>query len=153
MSLHNLRVPYAVPRSWPWALRLASASQRGANAVLAAMRGAWRQALARSSGVWDVKLDAVMSCYVKRGLLHCVTLCLLMGGSDYKHPRSPQTSTDLNNPGGPNRVRENLFGGGIPEEPINPKQCPKLSGLRLGIYLQLNINKSLPPNIKTHPNI
>ena len=45
-----------------------------------------------------------------------------MGGSDYKTPSPPpQTSPDRNNRGASNRVRENLFGGGIPEEPINPK--------------------------------
>ena len=46
-----------------------------------------------------------------------------MAGSDYKAPLPPprQTSTDLNNPGGPQSSTGKIVWGGIPEEPINPR--------------------------------
>ena len=74
-----------------------------------------------------------------------------MGGSDYKAPPPPQTSTDLNNPGGANQLRKNLLGGGIPGEPINPKLYAGL-GCDMSAS-KILINPFLLRNIKTHPDI
>ena len=63
-----------------------------------------------------------------------------MGRSDYNPPPPLQTSTDLNNPGGPQSSMGKLVWWGIPEEAINPKHYALSPRAQGSGYIQLDIN-------------